>query len=38
MARSTGMSKEDYLTSEKDAKWPSLAELRNTDLFQNLKK
>ena len=32
-----GMSKEDYLTSEKDGKWPTLSELRNTDLFQNLK-
>ena len=32
-----GMTKADYLTSEKDGKWPSLAELRNTDLFQNLK-
>jgi len=31
-----GISKEDYLTSEKDAKWPSLAELRKTDLFKNL--
>ena len=27
----------DLLTSEKDAKWPSLEELRKTDLFQNLK-
>ena len=32
-----GMSKEDYLTSEKDGKWPTLSELRNTELFQNLK-
>ena len=28
---------EDLLTSEKDAKWPSLKELKNSDLFQNLK-
>ena len=28
---------EDLLTSEKDAKWPSLKELKETDLFQNLK-
>lgn len=27
----------DLLTSEKDGKWPSLEELRKTDLFQNLK-
>ena len=27
---------EDLLTSEKDAKWPSLEELRKTDLFKNL--
>ena len=32
-----GMKKEEYLTSEKDAKWPSLAELRETNLFENLK-
>lgn len=32
-----GMSKEEYLTSEKDGVWPSLAELKKTDLFQNLK-
>ena len=31
------LKKEDLLTSEKDAKWPSLEELRKTDLFQNLK-
>ena len=30
------MKKEDLLTSEKDAKWPSLSELRNTDLFKKL--
>jgi len=29
--------KEQLLTSEKDAKWPSLKELRETDLFKNLK-
>lgn len=27
----------DLLTSEKDASWPTLEELRKTDLFQNLK-
>ena len=31
------MKIEDLLTSEKDAKWPSLKELKETDLFQNLK-
>ncbi len=31
------MKEEDLLTSEKDAKWPTLQELKNTDLFQNLK-
>ena len=31
------MKIEDLLTSEKDAKWPSLQELKDTDLFQNLK-
>ena len=31
------MKIDDLLTSEKDAKWPSLEELRKTDLFQNLK-
>ena len=31
------MKTEDLITSEKDAKWPSLAELRETDLFKNLK-
>ena len=30
------LKKEDLLTSEKDARWPSLAELRGTNLFQNL--
>ena len=29
-----GMSKEDYLTSDKDGKWPSLKELKETDLFE----
>ena len=28
---------DELLTSEKDANWPSLQELKNTDLFQNLK-
>ena len=32
-----GMTKEEYLTSEKDALWPSLKELKDTELFQNLK-
>lgn len=32
-----GMKPEEYLTSEKDGKWPTLAELRETDLFKNLK-
>ena len=27
----------ELLTKEKDAKWPSLKELKETDLFQNLK-
>ena len=27
---------EDILTSEKDAKWPSLKELKNTELFKNI--
>lgn len=27
----------DLVTSEKDAKWPSLKELKETDLFQNLR-
>ena len=31
-----GLQKEDILTSEKDGKWPSLKELSETDLFQNL--
>lgn len=30
------MKIEDLLTSEKDSKWPTLEELRNTDLFKNL--
>lgn len=30
------MKEEDLLTSEKDAKWPSLKELSKTDLFKNL--
>ena len=33
-----GINKENYITSEKDGKWPSLKELKNTDLFSNLKK
>ena len=31
------MKVEELLTSEKDGKWPTLAELKETDLFQNLK-
>ena len=31
------MKIDDLLTSEKDAKWPTLEELRKTDLFKNLK-
>lgn len=31
------LKQEDLLTSEKDAKWPSLEELRKTDLFKDLK-
>lgn len=30
------INKEDILTSEKDAKWPTLKELKETDLFENL--
>lgn len=30
------MKVSDLLTSEKDAKWPSLKELKQTDLFKNL--
>ena len=30
------IDKNELLTSEKDGKWPSLAELRKTDLFKNL--
>lgn len=30
------MKIDDLLTSEKDAKWPSLKELKETDLFKNL--
>ena len=32
-----GVGKEDYLTSEKDGKWPTLNEIRKTDLFKDLK-
>ena len=31
------LKKEDLITSEKDAKWPSLQELKQTDLFKNIK-
>lgn len=30
------MKEDDLLTSEKDTKWPSLQELKQTDLFKNL--
>jgi dTDP-4-dehydrorhamnose 3,5-epimerase len=30
------MKNEDFITSEKDAKWPSLQELKQTDLFKNI--
>lgn len=32
-----GIDESELLTSEKDALWPTLAELKNTDLFENLK-
>ena len=32
-----GILEEELLTSEKDGKWPLLKELRETDLFKNLK-
>ena len=31
------MKPEEYIRSEKDEKWPSLKELKNTDLFENLR-
>ena len=31
------MAVEDLLTSEKDGKWPSLEELKKTELFKNLR-
>ncbi len=31
------ISEDELLTSAKDGKWPSLAELKNTDLFKDLK-
>lgn len=31
-----GIGKENILLSEKDSKWPTLNELKNTDLFNNL--
>ena len=31
-----GLKPQGILTSEKDGKWPSLAELKNTNLFTNL--
>ena len=31
------MKVSDLLTSEKDSKWPSLKELKETDLFKFLK-
>ena len=32
-----GLKKEEYLTSEKDGKWPSLSELKKMKLFNDLK-
>lgn len=32
-----GISQDELLTSEKDGKWPSLKELKETDLFKDLK-
>ena len=32
-----GISEDELLTSEKDSNWPSLKELKETDLFSNLK-
>ena len=32
-----GMKQYEYLKSEKDEKWPSLKEIKNTDLFKNYK-
>ena len=32
-----GITPEEYLTSEKDGKWPTLAELKETNLFKNLR-
>ena len=29
-----GITPEKYLTAEKDSKWPTLKELKNTDLFE----
>ena len=31
------LSQDELLTSEKDSKWPTLEELRKTNLFNNLK-
>ena len=33
-----GLKPEEYLTSEKDGKWPSLKELKETELFKELEK
>ena len=30
------ITKDELITSEKDSKWPTLAELKNTDLFKNI--
>ena len=32
-----GITPQEYLTSEKDGKWPTLAELKETNLFKNLR-
>ena len=31
-----GMNPEEYITNERDGNWPSLADLKETDLFKNL--
>ena len=31
-----GMNPEEYITNERDENWPSLADLKETDLFKNL--
>ena len=36
-ASNSGSDNVNLITSEKDAKWPSLQELKQTDLFKNIK-